>query len=177
VTPGMPVRDTAPAFEEVYQSNAARVYRYCLSQVSDRSDAEDLAADVFAAAYRAYPSADLPAGTVLPWLLRIARNAIIDHRRKHTRRSALVSRFFGASSEADPAVDVVGEVVLRDEVRQAIGAMRHLSDKDRTVIGLRVAAGLPYAEVGAVLGISEHAATMATTRALTRLRRHLEVPR
>jgi RNA polymerase sigma factor (sigma-70 family) len=70
---------------------------------------------------------------------------------------------------------VEGEVVLRDEVRRALAAMTHLSDKDRTVIGLRIAAGLPYAEVGAVLGISEHAATMACKRALARLQRHLGV--
>ncbi len=162
-------------FEQVYRDHAARVYRYCLSQVSNRGDAEDLAADVFAAAFHAYAAAELTPGAELAWLLRIARNAVIDHRRRHTRRSALVARFFGGESEADPSANVEGEVVLRDEVRRALAAMTQLSDKDRTVIGLRVAAGLPYAEVGAVLGISEHAATMACKRALARLQRHLGV--
>ena len=167
----------APAlpFEQVYRDHAARVYRYCLSQVSNRGDAEDLAADVFAAAFHAYAAAELTPGAELAWLLRIARNAVIDHRRRHTRRSALVARFFGGETEADPRANVEGEVVLRDEVRRALAAMTHLSDKDRTVIGLRIAAGLPYAEVGAVLGISEHAATMACKRALARLQRHLGV--
>ncbi|WP_291408203.1 sigma-70 family RNA polymerase sigma factor [Actinophytocola sp.] len=181
MTSGVPVPEETtppcPPFDEVYESHAARVFRYCLSQVSNRSDAEDLAADVFTAAYRAYAAADLTAATVLPWLLRIARNAVIDHRRRHTRRSALLSRFFGVQSEADPTVNVEGEVVFRDEVTRALAAMRNLSDKDRTIIGLRIAAGLPYAEVGEVLGISEHAATMATRRALVKLRRHLEVSR
>jgi RNA polymerase sigma-70 factor, ECF subfamily len=67
--------------------------------------------------------------------------------------------------------------VLRDEVRRALAAMTHLSDKDRTVIGLRIAAGLPYAEVAEVLGVTEHAATMACKRALARLQRHLGEPR
>lgn len=165
------------SFEQVYRDNAARVYRYCLSQVNDRGDAEDLAADVFAAAFHAYPGTDLAPGAVLAWLLRIARNAVIDHRRKHTRRSALLNRFFGAESEADPKANVEGEVVLRDEVRRALEACAHLSEKDRTLIGLRIAAGLPYAEVGEVLGISEHAATMACKRALARLQRHLGVSR
>ena len=69
-----------------------------------------------------------------------------------------------------------GEVVLRDEVRRALAAMTHLAEKDRTVIGLRIAAGLPYAEVAAVLGVSEHAATMACKRALARLQRHMGAP-
>lgn len=46
-----------PSFEDVYRTHAARVYRYCLSQVSSTHDAEDLAADVFASACRAYPTA------------------------------------------------------------------------------------------------------------------------
>jgi RNA polymerase sigma-70 factor (ECF subfamily) len=161
-----------PSFEDVYRTHAARVYRYCLSQVSSAHDAEDLAADVFASACRAYPTAGVTVSTVLPWLLRIARNGVIDHRRRRTRRTAVVDRYFGAASEADPA-NVAEEVVLRDEVRRVLEAMRHLSEKDRAVLGLRVAAGLPHAEVAAVLGVSEHAATMAAKRALTRLRKHL----
>lgn len=164
---------TAPSFEDVYRTHAARVFRYCLSQVNSVHDAEDLAADVFAAAYRAYPAAEVGVSTVLPWLLRIARNAAIDLRRRHTRRTAIVDRYFGATSEADPTADVAEEIVLRDEVSRALAAMRHLSEKDRAVLGLRIAAGLPHAEVAAVLGITEHAATMAAKRALTRLRRHL----
>lgn len=176
VTSDVPDETTSerPAFDDIYRTHAARVFRYCLSQVSNRADAEDLAADVFASAYRAYPGADLTAATVLAWLLRIARNAVIDHRRRHTRRAALLSRFFGAESEADASVNVEGEIVFRDEVARTLAAMVHLSERDRTVIGLRIAAGLPYAEVGAVLGISEHAAIMAGKRAIARLRRHLE---
>src|SRR6476469_785144 len=81
----------APPFEQVYRDHAARVFRYCLSQVSNRGDAEDLAADVFAAAFDAFGTVELMPGTELAWLLRIARNAVIDHRRKHSRRSALRS--------------------------------------------------------------------------------------
>jgi RNA polymerase sigma-70 factor (ECF subfamily) len=165
------------SFEQVYRDHAGRVFRYCLSQVSNRGDAEDLAADVFAAAFHAYAAAELAPGTVLAWLLRIARNAVIDHRRRHTRRSALLARFFGGETEADQRTNVEGEVVLRDEVRQALAAMAHLSEKDRTVLGLRIAAGLPHNEVAAVLGISEHAATMASKRALARLQRHMGVSR
>jgi len=167
-------RAPTPPFDDVYRTHASRVYRYCLSQVRSSQDAEDLAADVFASACRAYPGSGVTAGTVLPWLLRIARNATIDHRRRLTRRAAVVDRYFGAESETDPTANVVEQVVLRDEVRRMLAAMTHLSEKDRAVLGLRVAAGLPHAQVAEVLGITEHAATMAANRALHRLRRHLE---
>ncbi|HEV8562440.1 MAG TPA: sigma-70 family RNA polymerase sigma factor [Actinophytocola sp.] len=176
-----PERDDGPAalpsFERVYREYAIRVYRYCLSQVGNASDADDLTAEVFAAAFAAYPGVRLRDGVVLPWLLRIARNEIIDQRRRHSRRSALLARFFGGESEQDRSVDVEGEVVTRDELQQVVTAMRGLSARDRTLIGLRIAAGLPFAEIGQVLGISEHAATVATKRALQRLRRHVEAAR
>jgi RNA polymerase sigma factor (sigma-70 family) len=164
-----------PPFEQVYREHATRVFRYCLSQVGNAGDAEDVAAEVFAAAFAAYLSSRLDVSVVLPWLLRIAHNEIIDRRRKHTRRSALVARFFGGQTDVDSSADVESQVVLRDELRRALGAMRYLSERDRKLIGLRIAAELPYAEIGEVLGMSEHAATVATRRALERLRRKLEV--
>jgi RNA polymerase sigma-70 factor, ECF subfamily len=171
------LREVAPPpFEQVYREHSTRVYRYCLSQVGNASDAEDLAAEVFAAAFAGYLAARLDGGVVLPWLLRIAHNEIIDHRRKRTRRSALLARFFGGETDVDSSADVESEVVLRDELHRALGAMRRLSERDRKLIGLRIAADLPYAAIGEVLGLSEHAATVATRRALERLRRRLEVP-
>lgn len=164
-----------PSFEQVYRDHAHRVYRYCLSQVGNVSDAEDLAAEVFAAAFAGYLTARLDGGVVLPWLLRIAHNEVIDHRRKRTRRSALLTRFFGGATDVDRSADVEGAVVLRDELHRALGALQELSERDRKLIGLRIAADLPYAEIGAVLGLSEHAATVATRRALERMRRRLEV--
>jgi RNA polymerase sigma-70 factor (ECF subfamily) len=151
------------------------VYRYCLSQLGNASDAEDMAAEVFAAAFASYRSARLDNDVVLPWLLRIAHNRVIDLRRKRTRRSALLTRFFGADTDIDRSADVEGSVLRRDELHRALGALQQLSERDRKLIGLRIAAEVPYAEIGALLGLSEHAATVATKRALQRLRRRLEV--
>jgi hypothetical protein len=45
-----------------------------------------------------------------------------------------------------------------------------MSPRDRVLVGLRVAGDLSYAEIGAVIGASEHAAMTATRRAVQRLR-------
>jgi RNA polymerase sigma-70 factor (ECF subfamily) len=52
--------------------------------------------------------------------------------------------------------------------------LQQLRRRERELIGLRVAADLSYRDIGAILGISEDAAKVATHRALTRLRAHLE---
>jgi RNA polymerase sigma-70 factor, ECF subfamily len=156
-------------FEEVYRTYADSVFAFCWSQVGNHSDAEDLAADVFASAFAAYTSARPDPDKLRAWLMRIARNALIDHYRKNGRRSAIMGRFFSGSTEhAD--TDVEGEIVHRDEVNHVIGKMRRLRERERLVIGLRVASNLSFAEVASVLGVTEHAATMATRRALDKLR-------
>jgi RNA polymerase sigma-70 factor (ECF subfamily) len=165
------------AFEEVYREHAGHVYRFCLSQLRDPGDAEDAAAEVFVSALGAYERTVPPAGEVQAWLMRIARNEVIDRQRRRRRRSLLLARFFGGTTEADPRVNVESQVVLRDELRRAIDAIARLSSRDRVLVGLRLASELPYAEIGQVLGMSEHAATVATRRAVARLRAKLGEPR
>lgn len=159
-----------PPFDEVYRRCAQPVYRFCLSQVRDPTDAEDLAADTFAAAFTAYERTRPDADGVLPWLLRIARNGAVDHHRRQSRRSALLDRFRRTGGRDVAPTDVEREIVVRAELRELLARCQRLSVKDRTLIGLRVAADLTYQEIGAVMGMSEHAATVAAGRALGRLR-------
>jgi RNA polymerase sigma-70 factor (ECF subfamily) len=163
-----------PSFDALYRLHRDRVYRYCISQLGNATDAEDVAADVFVAALDV-PAAHRPEPTeALAWLLHIARNKVVDHHRRRARRSAILARFFSRPSEWDPRADVEASVVRRDELTAILDAFARLRPRDREVVGLRLAAGLPYDRIAAVLGISEHAATVATQRAVDRLRKIVE---
>lgn len=158
-------------FAEVYRSYADDVYRFCISLAHDAQLAEDLCGDVFVAAMRAYDRRRPTADELKPWLFRIARNTVIDHVRRqsvwrriaeHLQRSALSS-------------ETVENVVSRhDDLRRASDAMRKLRRKDRELIGLRTGAELSYSQIGAVMGMSEDGARVATGRALAQLRRLME---
>jgi RNA polymerase sigma-70 factor (ECF subfamily) len=160
-------------FEEVYRAHLARVYLFCLSQVRNAADAEDLAADAFASAFAAYQRSRPPADRVLPWLLAIARNAVIDHYRRAGRRATLHA-VLDRHAEREAPPDVESAVLRNDDLRAVLVTMRTLRQRDRQLVGLRVAADLSYAEIGAVVGLSEHAATVATRRAVSRLRKLCE---
>jgi RNA polymerase sigma-70 factor (ECF subfamily) len=56
------------------------------------------------------------------------------------------------------------------ELAEVLAAARRLSRRDRELIALRVGAGLPYSEVAEQMRMTENAATVATGRALRRLR-------
>ena len=154
-------------FEEVYREHADAVYRFCVSQLRDQATAEDVTGDVFAAAFAAYERVRPEPDGVRTWLFRIARNAVIDQYRRDGRRRSLLSRI-GHNREFPSTVEETAEV--RNDLRSVCTAIESLHERDRQLVGLRVAAGLSYAEVAAVVNMREGAARMATHRALEHVR-------
>ena len=164
-TPGEPLD-----FEEVYRRHADSVYRFCLVLLREPGAAEDLAADVFASAYAAYRTAAPDEGGVRAWLFRIARNAAIDR----ARRGGRLRRLLPLLAQPANHHDVERTAEIRHDLRTALDAIARLPARDRMLVGLRIGAGLGYAEVGTVAGMSENAARMATSRALQRVRQEVE---
>jgi RNA polymerase sigma-70 factor (ECF subfamily) len=164
--------DDPPPFERVYEAHADAVYRFCLSQVGRAGLAEEITADTFVAAFAAYDRYRPELGGVRPWLFRIARNTAIDHFRRTRRARELVARLAGR--DRDRAEPVEALVELREDTRRAAAAVSRLSGRDRQLVGLRVASGLSFAEIAAVVGTAEGAARTATFRALRRLRGWME---
>lgn len=167
----MRVERVALPFTSVYEQHADAVYRYCLAMLGDPAAAEDVAAQAFVNAYAAYGRVEPDPDGVRPWIFRIARNAAIDHRRRSRRRAMLLGRLGG---DEPSAVDVETTAALREELRQALLAVGGLGRRDRELVGLRVAAGLSFAEIADLMGMTEQAARTATHRALGRVRAALE---
>ena len=104
------------------------------------------------------------------WLFQIARNTVIDHWRRESRRFRLLDRLRLGTREHDETVDVEQHALHRVDIGRLIRLMSALSPRDRALVGMRGAAELSYAEIGQILGISEHAAVVAGRRAFSRLR-------
>lgn len=145
-------------FDEQYRAHAVPVYRYFVRRAPG-ADAEDLAADVFATAWRRRE--DIPGDAVLPWLYRTAGFVLANYRRKQvpTPVETLVQ-------EPDDGADPVLAVIADDDVRRALGA---LSERDRAILMLHAWEGLVGESLAAVLGISRGGADAALSRARSRL--------
>ena len=169
----MRVERVALPFTSVYEQHADAVYRYCLAMLGDPAAAEDVAAEAFSNAYAAWsrlPQVDEEGAR--RWIFRIARNAALDHLRRGRRRSLLLWRL--GSSCASHQADVETVASIRAELRGVLDALGGMRRRDRELVGMRVAAGLSYAEIAELVGISEQAARTATGRALARVREGLE---
>ena len=80
-TAGTPVMSAdVDWFTAVVREHSTALVRY-FARRGPRQDAEDLAADVFATAWRRRD--DVPREAVLPWLYRTAGFTLANHRRKH----------------------------------------------------------------------------------------------
>ena len=167
------VADTvAVPFERLYHLHAAHVHRFCLSQVGDGA-AEDLTHDTFLRAHAAYDRVRPHPDGVRSWLMSIARNLSTDHHRRESRWRHLLDRQRREAPTPRDTADIAAE---RERLREVHAALARLSRRDRELIGLRVAADLPFRDVARLMGVSEAAAKVATNRALHRLRDRLATP-
>ncbi len=154
------------AFSELVTAQGPAIFRMARAFVGDGS-AEDVAQEVFVAAWRALPGLRDPS-RFGPWLHRIALNRC----RSAVRRSGRVREIpLGPAAEATPSMTDFRAAV---EARTVVGPVfRRLPDDARSLLALHYAAGLSIRECGEVLGVPEGTAKSRLNAALEALRREI----
>lgn len=159
--------DARAEFEAVYRRHLHAVSSYLARRV-DRDDVEDLAADVFAIAWR--KRASVAAGEELPWLYRIASYQVSNHRRRIAMRRSLLSVL--TTPDSAPAADA-----LLEGDPELAAAWRTLSARHREVLALVVLEEMPVAEAAIALEVSANAVSVRLHRAKKALAEALEATR
>ncbi|WP_151525961.1 RNA polymerase sigma factor [Serinicoccus kebangsaanensis] len=159
-SPGDP-RDTT-WFDAFFAQHATQVHRYFVRR-APASDVEDLAAEVFATAWRRREK--IPAGFELPWLYRTSAYVLANHRRRPTL--TLLSDYQEDGRQHVRSVDPADLVMADDEVRRA---MSRLSTRDRSILMLHAWEGLDGNGLAQALGLTRGGAAAALSRARARLR-------
>lgn len=133
------------ALRFLYLRYADNVYGYVCSIVRDATEAEDITQQVFTKLITAITKYDDRGVPFSGWLLRLARNAALDHIRR--QRATPIAEVFGEATDEDH----------RD--RERAWALRHalesLPAEQREVVVLRHVAGLAPPEIAERLGRSE----------------------
>jgi RNA polymerase sigma-70 factor (ECF subfamily) len=163
------VRDDDAALEELYTSELPGIFSFAAARVG-RTDAEDVAAEVFHAAAVAFGDGRSEQVTKA-WLFTVARNAIIGRWRRDTRRKAIVHLAFNGrvndtAFPADWTEDPRREAVLE--------ALNHLSPRHRTLLVLHHIDGMRVRELAEATGQSERAMESALARARRAFRTHYQ---
>jgi RNA polymerase sigma factor (sigma-70 family) len=149
-----------PAFEKVVAEHGSTVLRVCRVLLAPH-DAEDAWSETFVSAMRAYP--ELPeTANVEAWLVTIAHRKAIDLIRAASRQPVPTEAL------PEPATGLGVPGAANHELWQAV---RNLPDKQRQAVAYHYVAGLPYAEVAALLGGSVEAARRAAADGIKSLRK------
>ena len=153
----------AGLFEEYYD----KVVRYIYIRISDQPEAEDLAGEVFLKALKSMGSYRGSAEQLRFWIFKIARNIVIDHYRKMSKRKTVNLD----DVEIADSTNVEEMAEQRLQIGELTKAMKQLTEAQQEVIGLRFFAGLSSAETAQILGKSSGAVREMQCDAIQRLRK------
>jgi len=163
-----PPNTSALEFDALFRSCADDLHAYVRTLVRDPAAAEDVTALAFERAYRKRGRFNPKKGTPRQWLFVIARNAALDELRRRKRQASLLVDPEDVNV-AEPFADADDAAAERRASVRA--ALETLDPRERELISLKFHAGLSYAEIGGVLGISESNAGTRVHRAVTKLRK------
>jgi RNA polymerase sigma-70 factor, ECF subfamily len=146
------------AWEEIVQTYTRRIYNLAYRFTSRADAAEDLTQEVFIRVYRSLDQYDPKQGDLQNWLMRLARNLVIDDYRKRQRAPQ--------DTAADDLEDhkyhlrAAGTSVQKEMERHELGAqvqagIDKLSADLRTCVILRDIEELSYHEIVDLLKIPE----------------------
>ncbi|MFQ5601450.1 MAG: RNA polymerase sigma factor [Candidatus Krumholzibacteriia bacterium] len=159
------------AWEALVRQHQSRVYGLALHYVGDAEEARDVAQVIFV---RIYQNLDrcTDASRFVPWMIRIGRNACIDHLRR--RKARPPGRDIPAVEMRDLASSDPGpeERLHRDSRQRLLHlAIQALSDLNREIILLKEIQGLSLEEIASMLNVPLGTAKSRSNRARLELAR------
>ena len=159
-------------FEEIYRRYFARIHQYLNGRVGWKI-ADDLTADVFAAAFAQRKRYDLRRDYARPWLYGIATNLVGTYWRQERSRYRAMARA-KADNVAPSDEDLIDDRVSALAAAPALAAALASLDRDeRDVLLLVALAGLGNQEIAESLGIPYGTVGSRLSRARRRLRESL----
>lgn len=112
---------TPDGLAEAYRLHGAELLGLCRRLLDDAGLAEDVTQEVFVRAWRRCDRYRPELGSLRTWLFAVARNAVVDAARARARRP--VSALVDEDAPHVPAPDEIERLVVRDQVRQALGTL------------------------------------------------------
>ena len=145
------------AWETVVYSYGKRIYNLSYRYTSRKEEAEDLTQEILIRVYQNLKSYRSEAGSFQNWVLRVARNLIIDHYRQVRRYPQT-----GGSEELETVTIQDDRIPNPQRAAEQVEAARFLQDglqalspELKEAIILRELEGMAYQEIADMLGVPE----------------------
>ena len=162
--------ESEESMRALYRTYGPELYGFAVSALGDRGQAEELVQEVFTRVWRKADSFDPQRASFRTWLYGIARNAIIDQKRRAAVRPALAAH--AVDDDERGGLDTsLEQALLRWQVN---AALERLTPEHRQVIRLAHFQGLTLREISERTGVPLGTIKSRTSYALRGLRLALE---
>ena len=152
------------ALRRLFDQFGPAVFHLATMYLANVAAAEDVTRSTFVAAWLARERFDPARGSLLAWLLGIARSKVVEQPKRPPRPAG-----DGVESGAEPPPErVVEQLVLADELTK-------LPAEQRRVVELAFYDGLTHTQIAAVTGLPVGPVTAHLRSGMARLRRRWEV--
>jgi RNA polymerase sigma-70 factor, ECF subfamily len=158
------------AFGILYQRYYRNVFLFVFKRVTDEETAADVTSQVFLKTMLNLSSFQFRGAPFGAWLLRIARNELIDHFRKNARMRCV-------SADSTGLLDFIrdtNEPYNEDHLELATAELKSLEGDDLWLIELKYFEKRPYTEVADIMNITEANAKVRAHRIIERLRERVQ---
>ena len=166
------------AFNRLVRRHKDRVYRYILGMVRDRQLASDLFQDTFLRVIdvvQGRRGSYTPQSRFLGWVMRIARNVVLDYKRKRSKSYDILNGdetyWDRLPDKATPPDELLHSKQQRNWLDQCIA---RLPEAQREVLMLRQDTDLTFREIAEITNVSINTALGRMRYALINLRSMIE---
>ena len=162
------------ALEELVSRYQQKVFSYILMVVRNRELAEDLFQDTFIKVINTLRSGNYrEEGKFSQWIMRIARNLIIDHFRKNQKMSFVENNYgndiFDGFSE--PSMSIEQAIITKQIHETLLNLVTLLPNEQREVLNMRLYQDLSFKEIAAQTNVSINTALGRMRYAILNLRK------
>lgn len=156
------------AFAWLYERYVQQIYRYVLNRIGNAADAEDITSEVFIRASKGLSSYKITGVPFIVWLVRIARNQVLNKFKKQSRHKESQLEIEIAALD-DPEQTAMQQATAE----QLFQAMSKLTEAQQEVLRLRFGSELSVAETAQAMERKEGAVKFLQHDALRALRQVL----
>lgn len=159
----------ADAFQQFYNRNMMTVFRFVYGLYGGSvEEVEDLTAETFLRAWKSRHQFSGSESAGLGWLLKIARNLIIDTYRRQKKRGfpENIDQHIVQSDLQSPEE----QAMTREQIKILLSLLHVLSDLQREILILRYLLGWRVQDIGNHLDMKDNTVSVYIARAIKRLR-------
>ena len=139
-------------YEQAVEQHGQRVYAFACYSLRSRQDADDVTQEVLVKLWRHWESVN--PDKIVAWLMRVTRNAVIDHIRKRQLTASRIDDRIEPDAQA--GIEDQGAARDAESLQDALlASIQALDEPFRSLLIMRDIQGMRYAEVQATLEMSE----------------------